>query len=84
MNTNTTKPVHDKVPVQECQPGESYIVSMNNTELYQAEVVKFHGGCWATVKVERPLYLAMAKEYEAGTEFDIKVANYTMVHVPRA
>jgi hypothetical protein len=75
---DVTKPVHDKVPIEQCRPGESYIVSMNGNDLYQAEVLKFHGGCWATVKVIKPLYEPMFSAYAEGTELDIKVANYML------
>ncbi|NQW30639.1 MAG: hypothetical protein HQ472_09010 [Ignavibacteria bacterium] len=78
MNNEKSKPVHDKVPVEEFLPGEKYVVSMNEKELYEAEVVKFHGGCWATVRVTKPLYSAMAADYTVGNEFDIKVANYKL------
>ena len=69
------KPVHDKVSVEEFTPGASYRVGMNGAPLYTATVTKFHGGCWATVKVEEPLGEA-ASMYKPGMEFDIKVANY--------
>jgi len=70
------KPVHDKVSVDEFTPGQTYRVGMNGAPLYTAEVTKFHGGCWATVKVMEPLGEATASMYKPGMEFDIKVANY--------
>ena len=48
------KPQHDKVATEEFTPGSTYRVAMNGNDLYDAEVVKFHGGCWATVRVEKP------------------------------
>lgn len=70
------KPVHEKLPKDSFEPGRSYTVSMNGTPLYVAEVTKFHGGCWATVRVQEPLHEAYAADYAPGTEFDIKVASY--------
>lgn len=67
---------HDKVPVENFTPGSRYTVSMQGRPLYSAEVVKFHGGCWATVRVEKALDAAMEKHYQPGTTFDIKVAQY--------
>jgi hypothetical protein len=69
---------HEKVPVTEFTPGETYVVGMNGNDLYEAEVVKFHGGCWATVRVRTALYEPMAKDYSPGMEFDIKVAQYDL------
>lgn len=70
------KPQHDKVPTTEFTPGERYNVSLRDQPLYEATVIKFHGGCWATVRVERPLSETTASIYAVGTEFDIKVAEY--------
>lgn len=67
---------HDKVPVQEFTPGSRYKVAMHGRPLYVAEVEKFHGGCWATVRVEKALDAAMEAHYRPGTTFDIKVAQY--------
>ncbi len=73
------KPVHEKMPKDSFEPGQTYRVSMNGKELYDAEVVKFHGGCWATVRVQEPLLEEMALDYAPGTEFDIKVAQYDFI-----
>lgn len=73
------KPVHEKMPKDSFEPGQTYRVSMNGKELYDAEVVKFHGGCWATVRVQEPLLKEMALDYASGTEFDIKVAQYDFI-----
>jgi hypothetical protein len=67
---------HEKVAVTEFTPGQRYIVAMNGRPLYKAEVVKFHGGCWATVRVEAALDEQMKQHYKPGTTFDIKVAQY--------
>ena len=67
---------HEKVPVQEFTPGSRYTVGMQGRPLYTAEVVKFHGGCWATVRVEKALDQDLEKHYPPGATFDIKVAQY--------
>ena len=73
------KPVHDKLPVEEFTPGETYTVGMNGKDLYNAEVLKFHGGCWATVKVLDAIDESVQGVYTPGMEFDIKVAEYSVV-----
>ena len=70
------KPVHDKIAEENFVPGKTYRVGMNGKDLYDAEVLKFHGGCWATVRVARTIDPSVAKHYTTGMEFDIKVANY--------
>lgn len=67
---------HDKVALEQFQPGEHYDVSLRGSALYRAEVIKFHGGCWATVKVLEAQDPSTAKYYAPGTTFDIKVAEY--------
>lgn len=76
------KPIHDKLPVDEFTPGSSYNVGMNGKDLYKAEVLKFHGGCWATVKVLNTLDESVQKIYTPGMEFDIKVAEYSLSKTP--
>ena len=72
------KPIHDKVAKDEFVVGNTYNVSLRGKPLYSAEVVKFHGGCWATVRVNKPLSDEVAQMYTPGTEFDIKVAEYEL------
>lgn len=70
------KPVHTKVAKDEFVVGNYYNISLKGRPLYSAQVVKFHGGCWATVRVENPLSEETADLYSRGSEFDIKVAEY--------
>ncbi len=70
------KPVHEKMPVSTFEPGVAYTFSLNGTPLYKADVVKFHGGCWATVRLVSINDTSLAGTYQPGMEFDIKVANY--------
>lgn len=74
---------HTKIPVTEFVPGETYKFSMNSIDLYSATVTKFHGGCWATVRVESCLYEPMSAHYQPGTELDIKVAMYEVTQLPQ-
>jgi hypothetical protein len=71
------KTLHEKLPKDSFEPGRTYTVHKDGKQLYKAEVVKFHGGCWATVRVREPLLETMAQDYAPGTEFDIKVALYS-------
>ncbi|MBK6292217.1 MAG: hypothetical protein IPH85_06665 [Ignavibacteria bacterium] len=73
------KPVHDKVAKEAFVVGNTYNVSLRGKPLYAAEVVKFHGGCWATVRVTKPLSDETAQMYSPGAEFDIKVAEYDLL-----
>lgn len=67
---------HDKVALEEFQPGQRYNVALRGTNLYRAEVIKFHGGCWATVRVIESINPETSKYYPEDATFDIKVAEY--------
>ena len=56
--------------------GNTYRVEYKGTELYDASVVSYDGGCWATVKVENVLPSPNEKIYRQGQTFDLKVAQY--------
>ena len=68
---------HEKLP-KEARPdkGETYTIAHNGRELYRAEVIKYGGGCWATVKIVDPLTMAGDPAFNAGTQFDLRVAMY--------
>jgi len=70
------KPIHDKMPVSTFEPGTTYTFSLNGQQLYRADVVKFHGGCWATVSIVDVTDASLAGTYQPGMRFDVKVANY--------
>lgn len=55
--------------------GKTYTCSLNNVPLYDA-VIESAQGCWAKVKVLRPLPGKYEKHYQPGQEFDIKVQYY--------
>lgn len=70
------KPIHDKVSKDEFIVGATYNVALRGKPLYAAEVVRFHGGCWATVRVKQPLSDEVRDLYTEGATFDVKVAEY--------
>lgn len=70
------KPIHDKLPVSTFEPGVTYSFALNGQPLYRADVVKFHGGCWATVRIVDVNDPTLAGTYQPGMTFDVKVANY--------
>lgn len=72
---------HPKVSLESFVPNATYRLSMNGKALYTAKVVKFHGGCWATVRVVECLYPDFSNSYLPGTEFEIKVAMYNIERV---
>lgn len=71
-----SRPEHDKMPADAFEAGKAYDISLNGHALYSAEVTKFSGGCWATVRVVKPLDETLAADYPPGATFDIKVAQY--------
>lgn len=69
--------LHERLPKDKApEQGGVYTVVLNNAPIYDAEIVKYGGGCWATVKVVRPLEGANADLYTPGSEFDVRVAMY--------
>jgi hypothetical protein len=72
------RPQHEKLP-KELAPdkGGIYTLLHNGAPAYEAEIVKYGGGCWATVRVTDPL--EDARVYKTGDTFDIRVAMYEFV-----
>lgn len=68
------RPHHEKLPKDSLQKGNVYTLLHNEAPAYEAEIVKYGGGCWATVRVTDPL--DNTKFYKPGDEFDIRVAMY--------
>jgi hypothetical protein len=68
------KPVHEKLP-KENRPesGEVYTFAHGGTPRFEAEIVKYGGGCWARVRVRDS---HAGEVYRPGDEFDIKIAQY--------
>lgn len=65
--------VHEKLPKDQApRKGEVYTVSHNGTPLYDAEIVRYGGGCWATVTVVK----SNNEMVNAGDTFDMRVAMY--------
>lgn len=71
MTHNLKKPINENLT-----PGHTYRVEYKGTEVYDASVVSYDGGCWATVKVENVLPSPNEKIYRSGQTFDLKVAQY--------
>ena len=66
---------HEKLP-KDARPaqGSVYGLAHAGAALYEAEITKYSGGCWATVRVTNPL--GNADTYSVGDSFDIRVAMY--------
>jgi hypothetical protein len=64
---------HEKLP-KNARPGEggTYTLLHNGIPMFSAQLTKYDGGCWATVRVVEALDAA----YKAGDSFDIRVAMY--------
>ncbi|MBS1493726.1 MAG: hypothetical protein JST55_09450 [Bacteroidetes bacterium] len=71
MKHNLKKPINENLVT-----GHTYRVEYKGTELYDASVISYDGGCWATVKVENVLPSPNEKIYRNGQTFDLKVAQY--------
>lgn len=57
---------------------KTYRVEYNGSELYDAKVLHYEGGCWAKIKIENVLPSKNEKMYKAGQEFDLKLGYYTL------
>ena len=58
--------------------GKTYTFVLNGAPLYEATVEKAQG-CWATVKVLKPLPGKYERHYTAGQDFDIKVQMFDFI-----
>jgi hypothetical protein len=58
--------------------GKTYTCLLNDVPLYDATIQSAHG-CWATVKVVKPIPGKFEKHYTAGQQFEIKVQFYDFV-----
>jgi hypothetical protein len=67
------KIVHEKLP-KDARPSQGgvYTLLNNGTPMFEAEILKYSGGCWGTVRVTEPYNPA----YTKGDEFDIRMAMY--------
>jgi hypothetical protein len=64
---------HEKLP-KAARPSEggTYTLLHNGTPMFAAQLTKYDGGCWATVRVTEGFDAA----YKADDSFDIRVAMY--------
>ena len=67
---------HDLKHVPET--GKTYTCVLNDVPLYNATIQSAQG-CWAKVKVVKPLPGKFEKHYSPGQEFEIKVQLYDFV-----
>lgn len=71
--------LHEKLPKESApRKGEVYTVCHGGAPLYEAEILKYGGGCWATVKVVK----SESSMVQEGDSFDMRVAMYEFL--PRA
>ncbi len=72
---------HEKLPRDQApRKGERYTVCREGTALYEADIIKYGGGCWATVQVVSPVAGQYADMYRPGDTFDMRVAMYEFRH----
>lgn len=66
---------HEKLP-KDARPeeGGTYTLLHQGVPVYAAEILKYGGGCWATVRVTEALDATLP--YNSGDTFDIRVAMY--------
>lgn len=66
---------HEKLP-KDARPSEGgiYTLLYQGSPAYSAEILKYSGGCWATVRVTEALDATLP--YNSGDTFDIRVAMY--------
>lgn len=55
-----------------------YRVEYKGSELYDAKVIQYDGGCWAKIKIENVIPSENEKMYKEGQEFDLKLAYYKL------
>ncbi len=69
---------HTQVLKNSPQSGKVYRVHYKGSEIYDAKVLNYEGGCWAKVKVENVLPSENEKMYKEGQEFDLKLGYYSL------
>lgn len=68
---------HEKLPKDQApRKGGRYAVYHQGQALYEADIVKYGGGCWATVQVAGAVSEPYANVYKPGDTFDMRVAMY--------
>jgi hypothetical protein len=70
--------MHTNRSITAPEAGKTYTCILNDTALYDA-VVEQTQGCWATVKVVRPVPGKNEHLYAPGQTFEIKVQYYDFV-----
>jgi hypothetical protein len=58
--------------------GKTYRIEYNGSELYDAEILSYDGGCWAKIRVQNVLPSENEAVYKEGQEFDLKLGYYKL------
>lgn len=58
-----------------------YRVEYKGTDLYDAKIIEYDGGCWAKIKIENIVPSENDKMYNVGQEFDLKLGYYKFYEV---
>lgn len=69
---------HNHIIKDSPEENKTYRVAYKGTELYDAKVIEYSGGCWAKIKIENVLPSDKEKMYKQGQEFDLKLAYYKL------
>ena len=60
------------------EKNKHYRVEYNGSELYDAKVLQYEGGCWAKIRIVNVHSSPNEKMYTKGMEFDIKLGYYKL------
>ncbi|MCY7361134.1 MAG: hypothetical protein LH629_03555 [Ignavibacteria bacterium] len=60
---------------------KTYRVEYKGSELYDAKVLAYDGGCWAKIRIENVIPSENDNLYKEGQEFDLKLAYYKLAEV---
>lgn len=69
---------HTKILKNAPEKDKTYRVEYDGSELYDAKIISYDGGCWARVRVENILPSPDEKLYKEGQEFDLKLGYYSL------
>ncbi|MEO8447796.1 MAG: hypothetical protein ABI528_09890 [bacterium] len=60
---------------------KTYRVKYNDSDLYDAKILSYEGGCWAKIQIESVLPSPNEKLYKEGQEFDLKLGYYSLYEI---
>lgn len=58
--------------------GKTYRVEYKGSEIYDAKILQYEGGCWAKIEIENVLPSENENMYRKGQEFDLKLGYYKL------